>query len=133
MNKRTIVAFISICFITLLTYQAFEGYRFLTGKPQLVKHIFNIGFLLAVAAIGYYSLNRFPEKWIVKIWTFLYLAVIAFLLLFGVIDVLFHLQIQNVRNMLSGIKMFFCSPLPFLLLIFLSKFSEVKPGNDGKL
>ena len=132
MNKKTFVAFILICFITLLTYQAFEGYRFLTGQPQFLKHIFNIGFLVAVAGIGYYSLRQLQEKWMSKLWIFLYAVVAIILVVFGMIDVIFKLQTQNLRNLLSGLKMFFCSPLPFLMVLFLSKFSGSQPNNNAK-
>jgi hypothetical protein len=124
MDRRKIIALISITFICLLTYEAFEGQRFLNGKPQLLKHAVNFSLLSLAGAAGYYGLKKKPGNWSANYWMGLYAIVMAFLFTFGLADILFRLDNQNLRNMLAGVKMFFCSPLPFLLFLFLLKLSN---------
>ena len=124
MKSKTLLAFLFITGISWLTYQAFEGSRFLKDQSQFIKHSVNIFFLLAVFSAGYFAFSFYKQTWIRTIWLLLYSLIIAILLLFGFFDLLLTIKAQNIRNMLSGLKMFFCSPLPFVLLIFLSKISS---------
>jgi hypothetical protein len=83
------------------------------------KHLFGFSLLVLVGALGYYAWSSQPQEWAKKLWLFLYLSVILILLIFGTIDFFKMLKDESLKNMLASLRLFFTSPVPFGILMYL--------------
>jgi ABC-type uncharacterized transport system YnjBCD permease subunit len=92
-----------------------------------VRHGLNFFLLLLVGIIGWWGWKSHPDKWIKKLWVPIYAAILSFMIGTGIIDLLIRFESMSFRNLLSGLRLFFTSPVPFGVLLFLSRFS-----NSGK-
>ena len=92
----------------------------ITKKSDL-KHLINFTLLIIVAITGIYSLIQFSEKWLLSVWLLVSSFAIVLLTIVGIVDVLHRISSNLIRDSIVPFRMFFTSPLPFLILIFLKR------------
>jgi len=127
--KRKWIAGIIILFLYFCTYQESEGLKFLHGAKPLVRHTVNFGLLLTVAGFGVYGLSREKQKWVRTIWIAIYFMIIGFMGVLGIVDLLYYLDNLSFRNMVSFLRMFFTSPVPYGIVLFLLERSKIEAGK----
>ena len=112
----------SICWID---YQYFsEGYT-VRAIPDITRKLMHVLFLIMVIPIGYWGWARHPLPWIKSFWLIIYTSVLILLLIFGLIDVLGHPFSPELKDVVSkDIRLFFTSPMPYLILFLISILSQ---------
>jgi glucan phosphoethanolaminetransferase (alkaline phosphatase superfamily) len=89
-------------------------------KQRSLKYVLYFLWLGVICIVGYWSMKGFQIKWIQKIWIILYAIIIILLLMAGVIDHWIGITSADVRDLISVIKAFFQSPMPFVVCWFLA-------------
>ena len=126
MHKKVWIGAIAITLIYWSGYQFLEENEL--GKTILLrnKHYFNFLLLIAVGLVGTWSFKRYQPKWLYLLWVGAYSVVIAGLVLLGVIDLTSGISTPT-RILFSSIRLFFMSPVPFGILLFLKK--QIEKNN----
>jgi hypothetical protein len=118
--KRTWIAAFIILLISWCTYQGYESLYFFR-IPFYIKHLINFTLLISVAVTGYVAFIRFSQNWIIPVWSISYLIIIALMGFVGILDLFFKFEISNFRELIHNLRLFFTSPVPFGILLFLSR------------
>jgi glucan phosphoethanolaminetransferase (alkaline phosphatase superfamily) len=127
MVKRFWIPALAITIVYWGTYQGFEGLKFFNQVSPILKHAISFLLLALVFLIGYFTFRSLRQKeWLNKVWTFTYLAVIAILAIFGLIDIFARINSQNLRELFANIRLFFTSPVPFGILVYLGNKSKIE-------
>ncbi|WP_207495302.1 hypothetical protein [Aridibaculum aurantiacum] len=130
MSKRIWWVAAGITIIYWGTYQGIEGYKLFTYIKPIYKYSINFFLLLLVYLVGWYGLKKEKKDWMQGTWFWVYGFVILGVLFFGTLDLLFGVGNTNLRNFLFSLRMFFTSPLPFGILVLLSRMEKpVAVGN----
>lgn len=124
MPRKAWIAAISILFIYWCTYQGTEGYHFLSRVSFVQKQAINFTLLCAVGIIGYWGLLSFRSAWLSKLYLLIYCTVVGVIACLGLLDLLVHFSSPSFRNLVGYLRLFFTSPVPFSVLIFLHKTSS---------
>jgi hypothetical protein len=132
-SKRIWFIAIAITLIYWCTYHGIEGAKFLVEIKPLYKYAVNFTLLMLVFGLGAYGLSNLEPKWMVETWLLVYGSVIGCILLFGLADLLLGVRNINLRNFLFSLRMFFSSPLPFGILLLLSRLNPTGPANSHQL
>lgn len=85
-----------------------------------VRHYYQFAFLLITAVVGFVAWHFYPIKWVKKIWLLSYGLLIIVFVSIGLIDRFFLPLSLEIRVAIADVRDFFLTPLPFLLLWFLS-------------
>ncbi len=121
---------ISLIIITLIFWGTYEGMLipfFKANKP--FRHSVNYILLISVAAIGYYTLKSMHPRWIFGVWSISYSCIIFGLTLLGIIDMTLGIENLSLREFIGHLRLFFTSPVPFGVLIFLYRYF----GKENRL
>ncbi len=129
MSKRIVIAVLLMLFIS---WGSSKGYdiNFFQTIPPIEKHSINFFLLILVALIGYYSLTQFSEKWLLIIWILVYSIVVILLVCIGIIDVCYPIKVQLIRDSIVPFRMFFISPIPFLIILFFKYMLKKSMGQQ---
>ncbi len=119
-KPRVWVSCILISIIYWGTWFNYENNTILANKSY-IKHLLNFGLLASVTIIGTYGWTNHYQVWIKKLWIFVYFSIIAVFFFWGVIDWTFGINNISMRNLLGNLRLFFTSPIPFGILMFLSR------------
>ena len=115
------------CLIIILaywcTYKGYESNYFASVKP-IVKHAINYGLLVIVTISGYWGFLKQRSKWLMQVWLFIYTIVLFFIAILGVVDLSSNITNLSFRDMITNLKMFFTSPVPYGVLMMLARFEE---------
>ena len=124
-KRRIWIAAVIIC---LLYWATWHGY---TDDPKtnfkanpVIRHSIDYLLLITVAFTGWWGWNNHHQQWVKHLWVFIYLVIITSIGAFGVIDHFFTVEDLSVRNLLSGLRLFFNSPVPYGILIYFAKRSH---------
>jgi hypothetical protein len=128
-SKRIWFVAIAITLIYWCTYHGIEGAKFLVTVKPFYKYVVNFMLLILVFGLGAYALSKLEPKWMVQTWFLVYAAVIGCILFFGLADLFLGVKNINLRNFLFGIRMFFTSPLPFGIVLLLSRLNPAGPAH----
>ena len=99
---------------------------FLAENTRKALHIV---FYLSVMLVGYFGWYHHPIKWLRVLWVFSYSFIIIALLGVGFIDSRFHFFSMGFLDQIHGIRVFFISPVPFLILLVLSNMKSLAANN----
>jgi hypothetical protein len=124
MVKRVWLGGIFITGLYFCSYQGFEGLKFLEGLGPVMHRAVNVTLLILVAAAGYFGLSYQKQKWIHLLWLALYCCVLFSLGILGVIHLLTTITNESVREFAGYLLLFFISPVPYGILIFLIKIED---------
>lgn len=129
--KPIIIALLLMFIFSWCSFRGYDTNFFQTTKP-IIKHSINFSLLLAIAFTGYFGLIAVSKIWIKKIWVLIYSLLIILLACIGVVDLFFRINNYNVRDMIANVRMFFTSPLPFAILLFIGYSSRKTPDEAFK-
>jgi hypothetical protein len=120
--NRQLFAGILITIIYWASYQGFEGFHLLKRMNSLFVSGLIFFLLFLTAVVGAFGLYKNEKKWLLNVWIRIYSIVIFCCL--GITPVL--LLVLKVRNssfidFISSLRMFFTSPVPYAVLLFLGK------------
>jgi magnesium-transporting ATPase (P-type) len=128
MQYRSSRVWISGILISLVYWATWHGYhdnpKYHFSTNPYIRHSLNFSLLLLVALVGWHGWRYHRQIWIKKLWVIIYVSIITFLLICGAFDLLFRFENMSTRSLLSGLRLFFTSPVPFGVLIFLSRLSR---------
>jgi len=126
---------IAATIICLLYWGTWHGY---TDNPEtqfkantLLRHAIDFLLLLGVALTGFYGWKNHHQSWILKLWVLIYSVVIFSISFLGLVDIYLGIHNLSFRNLLSNLRLFFTSPVPFGVLIFFAKKGEQLSFNPG--
>ncbi len=119
-SKRIALSLLMIIFISWISFKGYDINFFQNLKP-VVKHLANFGLLISTALTGYFAIKPFQEKWILSVWVLVYTSVVIVLVSIGIVDVFHRITNYLVRDSIAPIRMFFTSPVPFLIILFLKR------------
>jgi hypothetical protein len=119
--KRSWVVAVVIIFLYFCSYQGGEGLAFLYKSKTYIKQGTNFGLLICVACAGWYGLSNELQKWVQTVWLAVYLVIIFILATLGIIDLCFPITNPSFRDMFGYLRLFFTSPVPYGILLFLAK------------
>jgi hypothetical protein len=92
-----------------------EGYRVRWMNPGH-RQLLHLLILCTITAAGYLFLKSHPVQWLKKLWTFSYSLVLFLLVFSGIVQLLSKALPIGYLDFLSTLRLFFCSPMPFLML-----------------
>lgn len=123
LKLQVYLAFVGIILICWLGYHfIFESKHYAKYflQHRILKHVLNFIWLLLITALGYWGLKYSNIKWAKQLWLIINLSVIVFLLLIGLIDLIFSPFNLNIITGFAYLRYFFQSPLPFIMIIALT-------------
>lgn len=85
-------------------------------KQQLQRFIW----LVVVGFLTYYAFSKNKKKWLPAIILIVYGTIIIALGILGLIESKYRFFSENQKELISGVRLFFSSPLPFTAIWFLS-------------
>jgi hypothetical protein len=120
--NRQLIAGIVITIIYWASYQGFEGFHLFKKMNSLFLSGLIFFLLFLTAVVGAFGLYKNEKKWLLDVWLKIYSVVIFCCL--GITPLI--LLVLKVRNnsfidFISGLRMFFTSPVPYAILLFLGK------------
>jgi CDP-diglyceride synthetase len=122
-GKKIWLILIFIVAIYWCTYEGVGGSAFFVENLP-ARHVLNYILLFSIALGGWCAWYDYPRQWIIKIWSVSYVIIIAGLTIFGIIDIVSKIDNLNARVFISGLRLFFTSPLPYGILMFFAKRAE---------
>ena len=94
-------------------------------KQQLLRFIW----LISIGSITYWAFIKQQHKWISTLIVLVYVTAVCILGILGLIEFKWRLLSENQKELISGVRLFLSSPLPFMMAWFLQMFSV---NNENK-
>ncbi len=119
------IAFVLLTAICFVDYQYFtEGVAVNNISPQK-RQLFHLLIFVIIIPIGYWGWAKHPFLWLRKFWLVIYFSVLGLLLVAGGVQATTHIFGVAVLDFFSSIRLFFTSPMPYLILLFFSRFAVI--------
>lgn len=115
-RSRFILAFVVITALCWIDYQYYSEGGAVRAIDDTRRQMAHLIILILLVPIGWFGWSAHGVKWIRKFWLLTYLTAICFLITFGLIQSFFHPFGTTTKDIVSSIRLFFTSPMPFLLL-----------------
>ena len=119
---------VSVFVITLIywgTWYSLQDADKTVEINPILKHLLNFTLLFTVGVVGYFGWKKHYQEWIKNLWVFIYSAVLIILVSFGLFDLAFKIGNENLRELLANFRLFFTSPVPFGICVYLGKRAEI--------
>ncbi len=126
--NRAVLGIIIIILICWIDYQYFTEGITVINMNATIRRVGHLLFLALLIPIGYWGLSKLP-KWISSLWLRSYVVVFLLMLVIGAIQVIWHPFNVAFLDQVSNIRLFFGSPLPYMILYvlyFIQKNSSAK-------
>lgn len=122
LKGRTWIAFVIICLLYWATWHKYHDDPKIHFKADLLlRHLLNYSLLVGVAITGWLGWKKHPDQWVCKLWVMVYAVFIICISALGVLDVTLGVGSESFRNMLTGLRIFFTSPVPYGIMIYFAK------------
>lgn len=108
---------IPLLVIVILSWLELQFFTESVGVEEFKRKIAHIVFLIAVGAVGYFTWAKHPVGWLRSVWIMAYTAAIALIMGVGLIQWKFGLFGTAFLDEIHHIRLFFSSPLPFIMLL----------------
>ncbi len=127
---RLIIALILILIVCWFGYTHTEEVNKVSNavkplKQQLLRFIW----LISIGSITYWAFIKQQHKWISTLIVLVYVTAVCILGILGLIEFKWRLLSENQKELISGVRLFLSSPLPFMMAWFLQMFSV---NNENK-
>jgi hypothetical protein len=116
--RREIIALVLLIIVCWFDYQYFTEGQSVIEMSATTRRIAHLLFLGVLIPVGYWGLGNFP-KWMRGLWLASYTAVFCFLFIIGVLQMKLKLFSVTTLDQISTIRLFFGSPMPFMILYIL--------------
>lgn len=133
-KHRFLIALISIFILSWVDYQFFtEGLSVIQMAEQKRRIAHLIIFALFIP-IGYWGWQKHAYSWMRRLWLFAYIPAFLLILIIGFISWRWHLFPVSFLDKVSIVRIFFCSPVPCLILFMLYRMyiQQVQHQPDNK-
>lgn len=131
MTQRT-KFWLAMAIITIICYFDFylfgEGYG-VRKVSSVARQAGHLATLLAVLGAGYWAWQHHPLKWLNKLWVATYTTGIVFILIIGALKTFTGILGDDFLEWAATVRLFFCTPLPHLLLYMLSLIAVQKENS----
>jgi hypothetical protein len=120
-----------LCVLLILIISAADIFYFgdAVNVPETRRKFFHIVFLALVMGIGYIPFTISNIKWTRQIWLACYGIVFLIILSIGGLNKVFHFS-PGFMDEIFQIRVWFCSPLPFMAIFVLTKLKGMKPAES---
>jgi hypothetical protein len=117
-NKRNylIGGFIGIVLLYSLYNIYLVDVDYYNQIPRKVRHIARFISILAVYGIGFYSLKKYMDTWVINLWNAIYIIFTILLILIGLYDWSTGGASNQLRNIANTLHEFLISPVLFIAL-----------------
>jgi hypothetical protein len=117
-NKRRylIGGFIAIVLLYSLYNIYLVDVDYYNQIPRKVRHIARFFSILSVYGIGFYTLKKYMDAWVINLWNTIYLIFTILLILIGIYDWSVGGASNQVRNIANTLHEFLISPVLFISL-----------------
>lgn len=128
---RLIIALILILIVCWFGYTHTEEVNKVSNavkplKQQLLRFIW----LISIGSITYWAFIKQQHKWISTLIVLVYATAVCILGILGLIEFKWRLLSENQKELISGVRLFLSSPLPFMMAWFL-QISNIQKESKG--
>ena len=117
------LALVCIAVVCWLDYQFFnEGFSYKYNALQ--RQSGHLAVLAIILPLGYLGWTQHPAKWPRRLWTMVYMIIICLVILIGAIQWETGWFGVGFLDNVSSLRLFFSSPLPYLLLFLLARLTD---------
>lgn len=126
MSKQQRNVWIGLILVLLLSWSDYQllaesvAARQMAEEKRRICHLF---FFTAILFAGFWGWYK-QERWLRQLWLYLYTGGLSFVLAIGILHKFFYAFSVYFLDQVSAIRMFFISPLPYLLLILIQRISR---------
>jgi len=120
-KARLVLVLLLLTVISFIDHQFFYEPRQVTTLSALQRQVMHLLVLLCFIPIGLIALKGDKIHWMKKLWVTVYASAISLLAVIGVIQWKLHAFPSGVLDIISTVRIFITSPLPFLLLYFMAR------------
>jgi hypothetical protein len=121
--KRKQIFWLIFLLVTILSW--IDNQYFTEGlslqRPDLTRQIGHLIVLILIIPVGYIGWNTLTEKWPRNTWTYSYLFILVLIGSAGLIQLKTHFFTTAYLDMISSIRQFFCSPMPYFIIYILHR------------
>jgi hypothetical protein len=114
-----------LIFITVTLLSWIDNQYFTEGlalqQTDLNRQIGHIVILTLIIPIGYIGWKTYPEKWPRSTWLYSYLFILVLIGTAGLIQLKTKYFTTSFLDMISSIRQFFCSPMPYFIIYLLHR------------
>ena len=111
--------------IIVLSWLELQFFTEASGVAEFTRQLAHILFLLAIMVVGYYAWANNPLKWLKQLWLLAYVGVFLLIILIGVLNRFINFSIGFLDE-IHLVRVFFNSPLPFIMLMVLAYMQRQK-------
>ena len=104
-----------------------------TGVGAMKRRIFHLVFLGGVYAAGIFYWHQHKIHWVKYVWTLGYASLVVRLMLVGLVQWKFDIVSADVLDQIRHLRVFFSSPLPFIILLVIPKMERSFAGTSQRL
>lgn len=116
MTKK-VSTWVSLVLIVILSWIELQYFSESQGVDETGRRAAHILFLLAIMMVGYLAWSRHIVVWTRQIWLFTYTGAILLIVGIGLLQWKFQWFGTDLLDQVRDIRIFFSSPLPFLMLL----------------
>jgi hypothetical protein len=115
--KNKLSTWLSLVIIVALSWIELQYFTESQGVDELQRKAAHILFLVAIMAAGYIAWAKHIVVWTRQIWLFSYIGAIVLITGIGLVQWKFQVFGSDLLDQVRDIRIFFSSPLPFLMLL----------------
>lgn len=127
-NKLRMI--LALLIIVVLAWIELQQYSEAVNVPEQTRKIAHILFLIGIMLVGYWGWFAHPLKWLKNAWLLAYCAVLAIVVVIGIVHWKFYQFSVGFLDQVSLLRIFFSSPVPFLVLIVF-QMRRGRPAEQG--
>ncbi len=120
--RRKWIAGILITLTYWCSYQGFEGFQLFTKFKSVYISALISSLLIVTGLLGVYAFWLSRQKWTLQVWIIVYSFVTLIVGTLSVSWLFFKIKNYNLLDFMSGLRMFFTSPVPYGVILFLERF-----------
>ncbi len=130
--RRKWIAGILITLTYWCSYQGFEGFQlFSKFKSIYISALISL-LLIVTGLLGVYAFWLSRQKWTLQVWIIVYSFVTLIVGTLSISWLFFKIKNYNLLDFMSGLRMFFTSPVPYGIILFLQKFASASSFGNRK-
>lgn len=108
---------LSLLIIVALSWIELQFFTESIGVEETKRKVAHLIFLVAVGAVGYFAWAKHPVRWLKSVWLLGYSVALVLILGVGLIQMQFQIFGTAFLDEIHHIRVFFNSPLPFIMLL----------------
>ncbi len=119
---------VSLVVIIVLSWLELHFFTEASGVAAFTRQLAHIVFILGIMAVGYWAWSGNRVPWLKKVWLLAYASVLMLIITVGILNQFLHFSI-NFLDEIRLIRVFFNSPLPYIMLMVLAYLQQPKQSS----